>query len=234
VGPVRSISAAPDAPEPAAVDARDLYRFFHTGDDEVQALRGVSLSARSGEFVAVVGPSGSGKSTLLGCISGLDDPDGGTVRIAGQMMSRRRERQRAALRAKGVGVVLQSANLIEHLSLAANLRIAHELSRGGGRLDVGELLERVGLAGRANARPAQLSGGEAVRAGLAVALVNRPPVVVADEPTAEVDRAAEGRLLDLLRAEVGRGTALVLATHSPMVAGAADRVVTMADGRVIA
>jgi putative ABC transport system ATP-binding protein len=193
----------------------------------------VSLRARAGEFVAVVGPSGSGKSTLLGCIAGLEEPDGGTVRIAGQMMSRRSERERAALRARGVGIVLQSANLIEHLNLAANLRVAHKLSGGRGRLDVNGALERVGLGGRAGSWPAQLSGGEAVRASLAVALVNRPPVVVADEPTAEVDRAAEQRLLDLLRAEVEGGTALVIATHSPVVAGAADRVVTMADGRVV-
>ncbi len=228
-----SLLATADQREPAAVDARELYRFFHTGDDEVLALRGVSLSARSAEFVAVVGPSGSGKSTLLGCIAGLEEPDGGTVRIAGQVMTRRPERERAALRARGVGVVLQSANLVEHLSLAANLRVAHKLSGGRGRPDVEGVLERVGLAGRRNAYPAQLSGGEAVRAGLAVALVNRPSVVLADEPTAEVDRAAEARLLELLRAEVDRGLALIVASHSPVVAAAADRVVAMADGRMI-
>ena len=222
-----------DQYEPPAVDACELYRFFHTGDDEVLALRGVSVNARSGEFVAVVGPSGSGKSTLLGCIAGLEEPDGGTVRIAGQVMSRRPERERAALRARGIGVVLQSANLVEHLSLAANLRVAHKLSGGRGRPDVDGVLARVGLAGRHKAYPAQLSGGEAVRAGLAVALVNQPAVVLADEPTAEVDRAAEERLLELLRAEVDRGSALIVASHSPLVAAAADRVVTIADGRVI-
>jgi putative ABC transport system ATP-binding protein len=218
---------------PAAVDASDLYRFFHTGDDEVLALRGVSLRVRAGEFVAVVGPSGSGKSTLLACLSGLDEPDGGTVRIGGEVMSRRPEHQRAALRARGVGVVLQSANLVEHLTLAANLRVAHRLSGGRGRPDIDASLDRVGLGGREGSFPAQLSGGEAVRAALAVALVGRPAVLVADEPTAEVDRAAETRLVDLLRAEVDRGIALVLATHSPVVAAAADRVVTMADGRVV-
>jgi len=230
---VTPLPATSDPRAPAAVDARELYRFFHTGDDEVLALRGVSVSTRSGEFVAVVGPSGSGKSTLLGCIAGLDEPDAGTVRIAGQVMSRRPERERAALRARGIGIVLQSANLVEHLTLSANLRVAQRLAGGRARPDIDGLLERVGLAGRQNAYPAQLSGGEVVRAGLAVALVNRPSVLLADEPTAEVDRAAERRLLDLLRSEVGRGVALIVASHSPAVAAAADRVVGMADGRVI-
>jgi putative ABC transport system ATP-binding protein len=225
-----------------------LYRFYHAGDEEVMALRGVSLRVGAGEFVAVVGPSGSGKSTLLACLAGLDDPDGGSVRVAGQVMSRRPERGRAALRAGGIGVVLQSSNLVEHLSVAANLRIAYRLAgrrhhgRGSGRprgsdrrerLDIEALLSRVGLVRRANAYPAQLSGGEAVRAGLAVALVNGPAAVVADEPTAEVDRLTEAQLLELLRGEVDRGLALVVASHSPAVAEAADRVVTLADGRVV-
>jgi putative ABC transport system ATP-binding protein len=217
-----------------AVEARDLYRFFHVGDDEVLALRGVSLSAQAGEFVVVMGPSGSGKSTLLACLSGLDDPDGGMVRVAGQPMSRRAERQRSALRARGVGIVLQSANLVEHLTLGANLRIAFRLGGGHGRPDSDGLLTQVGLVGRAGAYPAQLSGGEAVRAALAVALVNGASLVVADEPTAEVDRGTEARLLKLLRAEAERGVALVVATHSPAVAAAADRVVVLADGRVAA
>jgi putative ABC transport system ATP-binding protein len=233
----------------AALEAHELYRFYHAGDDEVMALRGVSLRVASGEFVAVVGPSGSGKSTLLACLAGLDDPDGGTVRVAGQVMSRRPERQRATLRANGIGVVLQSSNLVEHLSVAANLRLAYRLggrhggrpgnsvsesgSRGRSRLDIEALLTRVGLAHRASAYPSQLSGGEAVRAGLAVALVNGPAAVVADEPTAEVDQATEIQLLELLHGEVARGLALVVASHSPAVAEAADRVVTLADGRVV-
>jgi len=233
----------------AALEAHELYRFYHAGDDEVMALRGVSLRVAPGEFVAVVGPSGSGKSTLLACLAGLDDPDGGTVRVAGQVMSRRPERQRATLRANGIGVVLQSSNLVEHLSVAANLRLAYRLggrhggrpgnsvaesgSRGHSRLDIEALLTRVGLAHRASAYPAQLSGGEAVRAALAVALVNSPAAVVADEPTAEVDQATEIQLLELLHGEVARGLALVVASHSPAVAEAADRVVTLTDGRVV-
>ncbi|MDQ1370552.1 MAG: putative transport system ATP-binding protein [Acidimicrobiaceae bacterium] len=248
----------------AVVEATELYRFFHAGDEEVMALRGVSLVAAPGEFVAVVGPSGSGKTTLLACLAGLDDPDGGVVRVAGRVMSRRPEREKAGLRATHLGIVLQSANLVEHLTLRGNLLQAHRLA---GRREAGDdrsgpadgpgtygpditgpdvsrpnidgpdidaLLARVGLAGRARAYPAQLSGGEAVRAGLAVALVNRPPVVLGDEPTAEIDRATEAQLLELLRAEVARGLTLVVATHSPAVADAADRVITLADGRVVA
>ncbi|HEX3542214.1 MAG TPA: ABC transporter ATP-binding protein [Acidimicrobiales bacterium] len=239
------------------IDARELYRFFHAGDDEVMALRGVSLSVRAGEFVAVVGPSGSGKSTLLACLAGLDDPDGGAVRIAGRPLSRQPEPARARLRAQHLGVVLQSGNLLDHLTVGANLRLARRLASVAGRAtadghgdqaarnpaaargdqdrpEIEGLLARVGLAGRARAYPAQLSGGEAVRAGLAVALVNRPPIVLGDEPTAEVDRATEAQLIELLRAEVDRGVALVVATHSDPVAEAADRVVTLADGRVAA
>jgi putative ABC transport system ATP-binding protein len=224
----------------AVVEATELYRFFHAGDDEVMALRGVSLSAGTGEFVALVGPSGSGKTTFLACLAGLDDPDGGSVRVAGVTMSRRPERERARLRARHLGVLLQSGNLIDHLSIGANIRLARRLASGGeGReahrgIGVDDLLARVGLAGRQRAYPAQLSGGEAVRAGLAVALVNRPPLVLGDEPTAEVDRATEAQLIELLRAEVGRGLTLVVATHSDAVAAAADRVVTLADGRMVA
>jgi putative ABC transport system ATP-binding protein len=226
---VEPVTIAPDAP---ALEATELYRFYHTGDDEVIALRGVSLTVHAGELVAVVGPSGSGKSTLLSCLAGLDDPTGGIVRIAGQVISRRPEAQRAAIRARRVGVVLQSANLIDHLSVSANLLIAYRLGGGRGHPDTAGLLGRVGLQGRTGAYPAQLSGGEAVRAGLAVALVNQPAVVVADEPTAEVDRTTEAQLLELLRAEVDRGLALLVATHSPVVAEAADRVVPLVDGRI--
>jgi putative ABC transport system ATP-binding protein len=213
-----------------AVRAERLYRFFHAGDEEVQALRGVSLTVEPGEMVAVVGPSGSGKSTLLACLAGLDDPDGGTVWIAGRRMSRRSEAERAAIRAANVGVVLQSGNLVDHLSVAGNIRAAQRLSRGHGLPEVSELLSSVGLTGRELAWPAQLSGGEAVRAGLAVALSVNPALVIADEPTAEVDSVTEGGLLELLAVRAASGLAVVVATHSERVASAAQRTLTLVDG----
>jgi putative ABC transport system ATP-binding protein len=227
-----------DAPDGLLVDARELYRFFHAGDDETFALRGVSVSVRAGELVAVVGPSGSGKSTLLACLAGLDEPDGGHVLIAGQRITRRDEATRAGLRARWIGMLLQSGNLIDHLSVAQNIQAAQALvPRGRGpqrpsRPGVQRLLGDVGLAGRAGARPSTLSGGEAARAALAVAMANDPPVLLADEPTGEVDQQAEALVLDLLRGRADRGKAVLVVTHSESVAAAADRVVRMADGRV--
>jgi putative ABC transport system ATP-binding protein len=217
-----------------ALDARHLYRFFHVADDEVLALRGVSLSVEEGEIVAVTGPSGSGKSTLLTCIAGLDEPDGGQVRIAGEVMTRRTERQRADLRARRVGLLLQQENLVSHLSVDDNLALVQRVGSGDDPVRRTQLLDRLGLTGRRRGRAEELSGGEAVRAGLAVALINDPAVLIADEPTGEVDGATEARILELLRSEAGAGRAVLVATHSDRVAGAADRVVALADGEVVA
>jgi putative ABC transport system ATP-binding protein len=229
VGVTASPAVAP------AVEAREVYRFFHAGDDETVALRGVSVAARAGEIVAIVGPSGSGKSTLLACLAGLDEPDGGVVTVGGRRISRRPEAVRAELRARWIGVLSQSGNLLDHLSVEQNVRVARALVAGApaapGRSDR-ELLASMGLADRASARPSTLSGGEAARAGLAVALANNPRVLLADEPTGEVDAANESMILDLLRARAGQGTAVVVVTHGDRVASAADRVVHLVDGRV--
>jgi putative ABC transport system ATP-binding protein len=217
-----------------ALDARDLYRFFHVGDEEVFALRGVSLSVAPGELVAVVGPSGSGKSTLLSCLAGLDEPDGGSVDVAGRRITRRSEPERAAIRASSIGILSQSANLFEHLSVAQNVRGATSLAGGADRTTPlpESVLSAVGLAERATARPSTLSGGEAARAGLAVALANDPPLLLADEPTGEVDGAAEAEVLTLIRERCAGGTAAVVVTHSVEVAAAADRVMELDDGRL--
>ena len=216
----------------AALEARDLYRFFHAGEDETYALRGVSLDIAAGEMVAVVGPSGSGKSTLLHCLGGLDEPDGGSVRVAGERLTRRSEPERARIRAKGIGILVQSANLLDHLSVAENVALARRLAgRSGGHSD--DLLGSVGLEGREDARPSTLSGGEAARAGLAVAMANDPVVVLADEPTGELDRAHEEMVLELLTSRARTGGAVCVVTHSEHVAAAADRVVRIEDGRVV-
>ena len=219
------------APAPS-LRASELYRFFHADDDETFALRGVSLEVGAGEMVAIIGPSGSGKSTLLACLAGLDEPDGGYVAVAGRRISRRSESVRASLRARYIGMLVQSGNLVEHLSVGQNVRAAKTLDPLKQGPSAQELLEAVGLAHRASARPSQLSGGEAARAGLAVALANDPPVVLADEPTGEVDGANEATILELLRERAAGGKTVVVVSHSDRVADAADRVVTLVDGRI--
>lgn len=229
-----AVSRPPRPGTPAlALEAITLYRFFHAGDDEVLALRGVSVRVDAGEMVAIVGPSGSGKSTLLSCLAGLDEPDGGQVCVAGRVLTRRGERRRAELRARYIGVLFQSENLVGHLDVDENLRLAQRLVRRDDRGRRADLLARLGVATRAGSLPRQLSGGESVRAGLAVALVNEPAVLVADEPTGELDSATERRVLDLLVAEAGLGTAVVVATHSDAVAAAADRAIELVDGKVV-
>jgi putative ABC transport system ATP-binding protein len=222
--------AAVDAVTPA-IEARDLYRFYHAGDDETLALRGVSLSLDPGDLVAVTGPSGSGKSTLMACLAGLDEPDGGVVRVTGERLSRRPEATRALIRARGIGVLYQSTNLVGHLSVDANVALARRLSGGSpdpsGRAAV---LERMGISARAHARPSELSGGELARAGLAVALANDPAVLLADEPTGELDDATAGEVLALLQERAAAGGAVVVATHDPSVAAAADRELRLRDG----
>jgi len=214
-----------------ALEAVDLYRFFHAGDDETLALRGVSLTLWPGEIVAVVGPSGSGKSTLLACLAGLDEPDGGMVRVNGERVSRRSEGHRAKARATSVGILMQSGNLLEHLTVGENIRLSRALAPATHHPE--DVLDRVGLPGRASAVPSHLSGGEAARAGLAVALASNPSILLADEPTGEVDAENERKIVDILRAEAARGTAVLVVTHSERLAAAADRIVRLRDGVVV-
>jgi putative ABC transport system ATP-binding protein len=223
------------AREAPALEARNLYRFFRAGEEETLALRGVSLTVERGAIVAVLGPSGSGKSTLLRCLAGLDEPAGGMVFVRGERVSHRPETERARIRARRIGVLLQTGNLLQHLDLRGNVRVV-QLAGGGDtpRQRVEELLEQVGLAERRNAYPTELSGGELARAGLAVALANDPDVVLADEPTGELDGDTEQQVLRLLAEHVGRGAGLVVVTHSPEVARMADRVLTLTDGQVSA
>jgi putative ABC transport system ATP-binding protein len=214
-----------------ALKAHELYRFFHVGDDEVAALRGVSFHLEFGEILAFMGPSGSGKSTLLSCVTGLDEPDGGYVDLGGVRLTRRSEAERAAARRSNFGIMLQSENLFPHLTVEENLKLPLSL-RGRSRSIVArDLLGLLGLGHCRQALPTELSGGEAARTGLAVALITDPPILVADEPTAEVDRGSEARLIEVLRERRQRGRATLLATHSVALASVADRVITLRDGR---
>jgi putative ABC transport system ATP-binding protein len=230
--PVAAVSASARHAEEAVLQARDLYRFYRAGDEETLALRGISLSVAVGHVLVVAGPSGSGKSTLLACLAGLDEPDGGSVRIRDTRLSHRPEPERAALRARHVGILFQSANLLEHLTVWRNIELAQRLAR---RRDAGRaraLLDAVGLGRRGGARPSELSGGEAVRAGLAVALANNPDVLIADEPTGELDGGTEAAVLRLIRDQAAGGTAVVIASHSPAVTGLADQVLQIKDGQL--
>jgi putative ABC transport system ATP-binding protein len=215
------------------LEARSLYRFFHAGDDETLALQGVSLALRAGEVVAVTGPSGSGKSTLLACLAGLDEPDGGSVTVDGTRISRRPEEERARIRGRRIGMLFQQANLVGHLSVADNVGLAQRIADGvSGAEWRSHVLERCGIEHRAGSRPSQLSGGELARAGLAVALANDPPVILADEPTGELDTVTAARVLELLRDRAAAGSAVLIVTHSPDVAANADREIRLLDGRV--
>lgn len=216
-----------------ALEAFELYRFFHTRESETLALRGVSLRVDAGEMVALLGASGSGKSTLLSCLAGLDEPDGGHVEILGERLSRRPEAQRARRRAEAIGFLMQSGNLLPTLTLAGNIDLSMRLA---GRRDVARrqrLLAQLGLSQHGDARPAQLSGGELARAGLAVALANAPRILMADEPTGEVDAVTEAQILAVFVEQRAGGGAVLIATHSEALAARADRRLKMRDGKIV-
>ncbi|WP_433348995.1 ABC transporter ATP-binding protein [Microtetraspora malaysiensis] len=218
-----------------AVLLEEVTRTYGKGATEVAALRQVSIGFPRGSFTAVMGPSGSGKSTLLQCASGLDRPDSGAVRIAGQDISRFGENELAVLRRDQVGVIFQAFNLVPSLTAWQNVILPSSLARR--RPDpsrVRELLHRVGLAGREGHRPAQLSGGQQQRVAIARALLGRPEVLFADEPTGALDRRTGHEVLALLREAVDAfGQTVVMVTHDPEAAARADRVLLLTDGRIV-
>jgi putative ABC transport system ATP-binding protein len=211
---------------------RDVFRIFRSGPVETVALRGASLALEPGEFVALLGPSGSGKSTLMHIAAGLDEASAGSVRVAGEQLDGLDEASRLRLRRRRIGIVFQRDNLWNHLTALQNVALVGTLA---GRPDATQrakhLLTTLGLGHRFAHRPSQLSGGEQQRVAVAAALVNEPAVVLADEPTGELDRAGEALVLDQIeRARAEHGCALMVVTHSKEVAARAGRVVRMEDG----
>jgi putative ABC transport system ATP-binding protein len=210
---------------------RKTYR----GASDVEALRGVDLEVERGEMLAVVGPSGSGKTTLLNCLSGLDRFDGGAVQVEGIDLDHMSDRDRTAYRCRHMGFIFQAFNLLPVLTAVENVEIPLLLQGIGGRdarrrsLD---MLETLGLANRAQHRPDELSGGEQQRVAVARALVHRPAVLWADEPTGNLDTEVTQVIVELLLRTNKDGQTIVLVTHNPLVAERAGRVVRMRDGRI--
>jgi ABC-type lipoprotein export system ATPase subunit len=219
------------------VRAENLYHIYRERDIETVALRGAVLTLRPGSWTSVMGPSGSGKSTLLHILAGLLPPTAGSVVVDGQDLTRLTPAERAAHRRRYIGVLLQRDNLHPLLDVAGNVALPLRLDgrrRTEIRPRVGELLDRVGLPGHGRRPVGRLSGGEAQRVALAVALAARPRLVLTDEPTGELDAATAGSVLDLLEsARTGEGTAVLTVTHDPEVAARADRRLTMLDGVLV-
>jgi putative ABC transport system ATP-binding protein len=217
------------------LDARDLERRHPLEGGEVTALRGVSLQVEAGEYVAIVGPSGSGKSTLLTLLGGLDIPSAGSVEILGTSLGSLPDRALTRLRLERIGFVFQRFHLLPVLTARENVELPMAemgVSPALRRARADELLAYVGLSARAGHRPTQLSGGEMQRVAIARALANRPAILLADEPTGELDAATGREILALFRRLHADGTTLVVVTHDERVTSEASRVVRMLDGRI--
>ena len=217
------------------IRVRDLVMRLESGGRPVTILDGVSLDVAAGEVVAVTGPSGSGKSTLLGLIAGLDMPSGGSIAVDGVDVTRLGEAALARFRRRTIGFVFQSYHLIPTLTAAENVAVPLELADAGTPLaTAARLLGEVGLGERAHHYPAQLSGGEQQRVAIARAVALSPPLLLADEPTGNLDSATGGAIIDLLLAlNRERGSTLLLVTHDAGLAARAVRAVALRDGRVV-
>ena len=216
------------------LEGRDLAKEFVQGDVKIQVLRAASISVRAGERIAIVGASGSGKTTLLQLLGGLDLPTGGTVEIAGSAMNRLNDTERGHLRNRAVGFVYQFHHLLPEFTALENVAmplLVRRMNPRAAKARAGALLARVGLAERLAHRPSQLSGGERQRAAVARALVTEPMLVLADEPTGNLDGINAAQVFELML-ELNRelGTSLVIVTHDERLAARLDRVLVLADG----
>ena len=217
------------------VETYDLWKVYPMNGAGVEALRGVELKVEAGEFVALVGPSGSGKSTLLHLLGAMDTPTRGEVRLNGRSLAQMSDAERTRLRCREIGFVFQTFNLLPTLNALENVEIALRLAGIPGpkrRARATELLESVGLDGRMRHLPRQLSGGERQRVAIARALANRPALLLADEPTGNLDSATGESIVALLRQLNGQGQTIVLVTHNAEVANQAGRMLQMKDGQL--
>jgi ABC-type lipoprotein export system ATPase subunit len=226
-----------DAEREIVVETRALTRIYRMGATEVHALRGVDLAVERQAFLSIMGRSGSGKSTLLHLVGCLDRPTSGSVWLDGVEVTALRRRRLPAIRRQKVGFMFQAFNLLSHLTALENVMLPlrySRLSHREGRRRAEYLLERVGLADRLAHRPTELSGGEQQRVALARALVNQPAIVLADEPTGEVDTHTAAEIVELLRElNQSEGQTFILVTHDPLVAEATDRTLYLQDGQVV-
>jgi putative ABC transport system ATP-binding protein len=228
-------ASAPPAPQHGVVTVREAVKTYGSGDSLVHALDGVNLDVPAGRFTAIMGPSGSGKSTLLHCMAGLDSLTSGEVRIAGIDLARLSDKQLTRLRRDRIGFVFQSYNLVPTLNAAENIKLPSALAgRPVDREWFDTVVDVTGLRDRLRHRPSELSGGQQQRLAVARALVARPAVIFADEPTGNLDSCSGTDILDFMRYAVDAlGQTIVMVTHDPSAAGRADSVVFLADGRVV-
>ena len=230
-----SVSEGAARTDGVVVEARDLTRRYGEGTTAVDALRGVSIDVKSGELVAVMGPSGSGKSTLMHTLAGLDKPTSGTVTISGTEITTLGDNDLTKLRRRHIGFVFQFFNLLPMLTAEENVLLP--LSIAGEKPDkawLDELLQKTGLAARRDHRPSELSGGEQQRVAISRALITRPTILFADEPTGNLDSKTGGEILDLVRDSVDSyGQTIVMVTHEARAASIADRILFLADGLIV-
>jgi putative ABC transport system ATP-binding protein len=219
------------------ISAKQIHKWFRNGKIEVHALRGVDLDVCSGEMLAIMGPSGCGKTTLLNCLSGLDDFDDGEVEIEGAALRKMSDKKRTKHRAERMGFIFQTYNLLPVISAVENVELpllVTGVTPREARRRALAVLDQVGLADRADHRPAELSGGQRQRVTVARALVNEPAIVWADEPTGALDSKAADDVLQLMRRlNQERGQTIVVVTHDPDMAAACDRIVRMHDGQIV-
>ncbi|MCL2088065.1 MAG: ABC transporter ATP-binding protein [Oscillospiraceae bacterium] len=218
------------------IEIKDLYKIYNSGDDEVRALDGVNITIEEGEFVAIMGTSGSGKSTLMNMLGCLDVPDGGSYHLCGQDVSSMSEKRLSRVRNEVIGFIFQSFNLIPCLNALENVELPllyRDVSRQERRAASIEALLRVGLINRIKHCPSQMSGGQQQRVAIARAIASKPQLILADEPTGSLDSKSSADIMEILRELGNEGKTIVLITHDIASATAADRIITISDGRIV-